>query len=359
MERKVKAVQYGCGKMSVYLMRYLLEKGADITAAFDMSPAVIGKDIGEIIGSGKMLGIKVSSAKDADSILAELKPDVCVIATRSTMLDVKEAFAVCAKNGVNAIATCEESLYPWNSSPAITKELDELAKKNNCTLAGSGYPDMYWGVLIDTLAGSLHKITKIKGSSSYNVEDYGIALAKGHGAGLTLEEFDREIGNFNDLTSDEIKEKIESGEIAPSYMWNQNGWLCGRLGLTPISQTQKCIPMTYDKDLDSSTLGMTIKAGDATGMSAVVTTETAEGITLETQCIGKVYAPDEFDKNEWSFYGEPEMTNIVNRPATVQLTCANLINRIPALINSRPGYITTEKMPDNIYLVKPLNEYIK
>ena len=64
-------------------------------------------------------------------------------------------------------------------------ELDALAKENGCTLTGSGYPDMYWGVLVDTLAGSLNKLTKITGSSSYNVEDYGIALAKGHGAGLT------------------------------------------------------------------------------------------------------------------------------------------------------------------------------
>lgn len=41
---------------------------------------------------------------------------------------------------------------------------------------------------------------------------------------------------------------------------------------------------------------MTVKAGDATGMSTIVTTETEEGITLETQCLGYVYGPEDFDK---------------------------------------------------------------
>jgi hypothetical protein len=358
MDRKLRAVQYGCGKMSVFLIRYLLEKGVDIVAAFDMNPAVIGKDIGDIIGREKT-GIIVTGSKDAVRVMAELKPDVCVVATMSTMADIKEAFKVCAENGVNAISTCEESLYPWNSSPDITKELDALAKKHGVSLAGSGYPDMYWGVLIDTLAGSMHKITKIKGSSSYNVEDYGIALAKGHGAGLTTEEFKREIGKYNNMSSEEQKKLVESGEYVPSYMWNQNGWLCSKMGLTPISQVQKCVPTTHSEDLHSSTLGMTVKAGQPTGMSAIVTTETKEGITLETECIGKVYAPGEFDKNDWTFYGEPETTINVDRPATVELTCANLVNRIPALINAEPGYISTDLMPNNVYPVRPLNEYVK
>ncbi len=59
-------------------------------------------------------------------------------------------------------------------------------------------------------------------------------------------------------------------------------------------------------------------------MSAAVTTATKEGITLEAQYLGYVYGPKDFDKNEWTFYCEPETAIVVNWPATVELTCATL-----------------------------------
>ena len=102
----------------------------------------------------------------------------------SLMRDIRDALLVCAKNGVNAITTNEEAIFPMNSSPSLTREVDALAKKTGCTISGSGYQDVFWGNLIATLAGAMHKINTIRGSSSYNVEDYGIALAKAHGTGL-------------------------------------------------------------------------------------------------------------------------------------------------------------------------------
>jgi 4-hydroxy-tetrahydrodipicolinate reductase len=294
-----------------------------------------------------------------NKVIADTQPDVCIVATRSTVAEIYEPFSICAKNGVNAISTCEESLFPWNSSPKLANELDEMAKAGGCTLAGSGYPDLYWGVLVSTIAASMNSIDKIKGSSSYNVEDYGIALAEGHGAGLSLKDFNDQLGGYNNYTYGQIQELVNKGEWIPSYMWTQNGWIASRLGLTVLSQTQENVPKTHTEDLHSKTLDMVIKAGDVTGMGSIVTTETEEGITIVTESIGKVYAPDEIDTNDWEFYGEPYTSIKVDRPATVELTCADIVNRIPVLIDSPPGYVSTDKMPDGQYLVKSMECYVE
>ena len=358
MERKVRVAQYGAGKMSIYTMRYVYEKGGEIVAAIDINPNVIGKDIGEVMGTENK-GVKVETVENAEKVLRETHPDIVIVTTMSLIKDVEDALTLCAKLGINAITTCEEAFFPANSNPQITNKLDEMAKKTNCTITGSGYQDIYWGQLISSIAGSTHKITKIKGSSSYNVEDYGIALAQAHGSGLSLEEFDEQVAALDRISDEERNEMINKGEYLPSYMWNVNGWLCAKLGLTVKSQTQKTVPQTYDKDIKSDTLGMVVKAGTATGMSAVVTTETEEGITLETQCIGKVYSDEDFDKNEWTIEGEPNTTLIINRPSTVELTCASVVNRIPDVINSKAGYVPTEEMGELNYRIKPLNEYVK
>ena len=165
MERKVRVVQYGTGKMSVYTMRYVYEKGAEIVGAVDINPAVVGKDISEIMG-GEKTGVTITSIENAEEMLKSTKPDIVIVTTMSLFKDVKDALMLCAKLGINAITTCEEAFYPANSNPEATRKIDELAKQNNCTIVGSGYQDIYWGELISAIAGSTHTITKITGSSS-------------------------------------------------------------------------------------------------------------------------------------------------------------------------------------------------
>jgi len=355
---KIKVVQVGCGKMSKYTMRYVYEKGAEIVGAVDINPDVIGKDISYVMG-GDTKGVKINLVEDLKKVLEDTKPDIAIVTTMSLLNDLEDVLRICASCGVNAITTCEEAFFSSNSNPTLHKELDILAKANNCTITGCGYQDIFWGNLISVIAGSTHRITKIKGSSSYNVEDYGIALAKAHGAGLTLEEFERDVAAADNISVEERNALINNREFMPSYMWNTVGWLADKLGLTIESMSQKCVPITHDEDLHSDTLEMDIPAGLAIGMSAVVKAETKEGIILEAECIGKVYAPDVVDRNEWTIIGEPDTNVVVSKPCTVELTCADIVNRIPDVINARPGFVPTSQMADPTYRVKDLDKYLK
>ena len=338
MLAKTKVIQFGCGKMAETMIKYLVRHGAEVVGAIDTNPAVVGKDIGDFAGLGYKTGVKISA--NAKEVFENCDADVAVVTIFSYMPEMYEFFALALENGVNVITTCEESIYPWNTSPIETNKLDKIAKANDVSITGSGMQDIYWINMPSLMMAGMNDIKKIKGAVSYNVEDYGLALAEAHGAGYGLKKFEDEIAQAESL---------------PSYMWNAAEGICNKMNWTIKEISQKSVPFTLEEDIYSETLGRTISKGDAIGMSAVTTIQTYQGIELEVECIGKVYRESDGDMCDWEIIGEPGMVFSLEKPDTVAHTCATVVNRIPTLLSAPSGFVTADQLETPNYLTYPMH----
>ncbi len=342
-KNKVTTFVVGCGMIGKLTMTHMLENGINIVGAADLNPKLTGKDIGELLGR-EPIGSYVSSMDNLEELLKELHPDVCLMTVLSRMVLVYDVMKICAKNGINMITSAEEAMYPSVSAPAITEEIDSLAKESGCTITGSGYQDAFWGVLSAGFAGAVTNPTSIIVESCYGVDDYDLVTggaARQHGAGLTIEEFEEKMAAPARISPEDLKKIIDSGEYEPSYMWNMVPWICDFMGLTPISQVQEYTPEIAEQDIESVALRTTIYKGMTTGCRSIARIETAEGVTISGESIGKVYAPGEHDYNRWIIKGNPDLDIMSDEPDILNLTVSGLVNRIPDVIAGPAGYVPT------------------
>ncbi len=339
--QRLNAVVYGVGAMNSIATRFMLEKGVTIVGAIARSPQKVGRDLGDVAGLGYEVGVTVED--DADAVLSR-SADIAVVAVNSFLSDHYEHLERCCRHGVNAITLSEEALYPWRTSPALTAQLDALAKEHGVTITGGGHEDSYGVNLVTTLMGTAHRVEGVHGRLDWNVDDYGPEVARVQRLGATVEEFEAWAAGTDRPPT--------FGRIALDA-------IAGSLGLTPTSSEVYSRPILADEDRYSKALGDTIPAGRLIGYYDCDTVRTAEGITLICEMHGWSFAEGEHDRNEWRTKGEPAVHLLNDELKGPLTTCAQLVNRMPDVINAPAGFVTVDQLPKLAYRAFPLPTYLR
>jgi hypothetical protein len=327
--RKLRIILYGVGAVGSLIAKFLLGKeGIEIVGAVDIAKDKVGKDLGEVLGLGKRLRIKIT--ENVGSLLSKVKADIAIHTTSSFLKDTYPQIASIVKHGVKVVSTCEELTYPYYSEPKLAKELDALAKKHNTTVLGTGInPGFLMDTLIITLTGVCQKIEKIEAARVMNAGTRRIPFQKKIGAGLTVEEFHHKIANKQITGHVGLEQSVAM--IADALAWKLD-----RIVAEPVE------PVIAKKSVKSQAIE--VKAGKVAGLrqKAKGFMKSREIIVLDFQAY--IGAEEEYDAI--TIDGVPKIRQKIQPCVHGDIgTIAMVVNSISKVIKAPPGLFTMKDLP--------------
>ncbi|RCK78343.1 MAG: 2,4-diaminopentanoate dehydrogenase [Candidatus Ozemobacter sibiricus] len=188
--KPIRVVQWGLGAMGSGMCKLMLEKeGLKIVGAIRKRPDTVGKDLGEVLGLKKELGVKVTN-KPSD-VLKKDNVDIVLHATDSFTRSCFDELKKIIEAGIDCISIAEEMAYPHAQEPDLAKEIDLLAKRHDVTVLGTGVnPGFVLDALIIMLSGACLRVDRIEASRINDLSPFGATVMKTQGVGTTPEEFE-------------------------------------------------------------------------------------------------------------------------------------------------------------------------
>ena len=106
-------------------------------AAVDPAPALVGRDLGELIG-GASLGVPIRASLDEALAGAPVPPRLALHATRSTVAAVRDELVALVSAGCDVVSTCEELAAPRLRAPEAADAVDAAARAAGRRVVGAG-----------------------------------------------------------------------------------------------------------------------------------------------------------------------------------------------------------------------------
>lgn len=339
---KVRAIVYGIGAMGSGMARLMLTKDwVEIVGGInrahpdlkDKSKEKVGKDLGELVGANKKIGVIVSN--DVDGVLSKAKANLIFHATSSPLDEIESQIMKCIEARCNVISVAEARLvYPWIHNRETGQRIDEAAKKNQVTVLFTGInPGFMMDLVPIMFTGVCASVKRIVMWRLLNILPYGPGVLKNLGIGLAVNEFQK------GLVDGSI------GWILPQTC-PQIDMICDAIGWR-LDETRRIVePMTSNKAKETS-YGVEIGAGKVCGVKWSYSGLKGGETPITFDWIHMLHPEEEGLEAEdrCSIEGESDIDLIVRKLDSGIGTYAHAINAIPQVMQARPGLVTVRELP--------------
>ncbi len=176
----IKVVEWGTGEMGQGLLRFILDRPQDVQLAgvIVTNPAKDGKTVGELLDCP----CDAVMSTDFEKVLAEAQPDVVTICTQSNLHEISSQVQPAVRAGADVICIAEKLSYPWASDPEWAAAHDELAKRHNVSVLGTGInPGFMLDALIVMWSSVCLRIDSIKATRVNDLSPFGPTVLHGQG----------------------------------------------------------------------------------------------------------------------------------------------------------------------------------
>ncbi len=233
----------GCGVVRQAAAR----KGLRPVGGVDIDPEKARRDLGEVAGLGRALGVKVSA--DVLQVIKAAKPDIAVLCTSSSLKKVVPQIELLLKAKLPIVSTTEELAYPVGANARIAKQIHQMALKAKRAVLGTGVnPGFTMDALPIMLTAACERVEAIRVERIQDARIRRLPFQQKIGAGLTQEQFQARVAEGSvrhvglaesvrmiadalgwklEKVTDVIAPKIAEAPVASEFLSVKAGQVCG------------------------------------------------------------------------------------------------------------------------------------
>ena len=323
----IRVLHFGLGPIGAAVARQVASRpGFKIVGAVDSDPSMEGRDLADLIGLSRRLGVRVDG--NPARALKGAKPDVVVHCTTSSIKGAMADFEAIIRAKAAVVSTTEELSYPGYTHIRQARQLHALAKKAKVAVLGTGVnPGFAMDALPIALTAVCERVDRVQISRVQDARLRRLPFQQKIGAGLTTEQFQK---------------KVDEGSVRHVGLTESIAMIADALGWTLDRITDDVQPK-----LATVTISSEFLAVDPGYVSGIV----QDGVGYRKgQPVVRMHleaylgAPESYDTID--IEGSPRLSMRIPGGIPGDLATASIVvNSIPKVLAAAPGLHTMRDLP--------------